>query len=215
MPVANREAAKEEGGHLWDYIAAGFWDRILKDSETMCWLWQGHLDHGYAKISVKGKWCRVQRIVHEEFNGPIPPGMEVHHICQNKSCVSPAHLLALSAEEHRKFHPENGPWSYCSRGHYLSEANTRLESDGKRKCRLCERLRDKAKHKTASASPHNRLKTHCKNGHPFDEANTGRRRDGKGRWCRACHIISKERYRKKHGLPAPRAQRSETFQSPT
>ena len=138
---------------LWEEIADDFWDRILKEPEAGCWLWQGYLDGGYAKVRVGGKWHRVQRIVHEKFCGPIPEGAEVHHLCDNKRCVSPAHLLALSSQEHRKFHPENGPWSYCSRGHFLSEANTRLESDGKRKCRLCERLRDRAKRRTASAPP--------------------------------------------------------------
>src|SRR6516225_4767095 len=55
-----RRAKEIEGDLLWDYIASGFWDRIVKDPETACWLWQGHLNDGYAKISVGGKWRRVQ-----------------------------------------------------------------------------------------------------------------------------------------------------------
>jgi hypothetical protein len=108
--------AKQVGDDLlWDHIALDFLALVLKEPETMCWLWQGALDHdGYAKISVNGKWHRVQRLVCEMFSGPIPPGEEVHHICQNKSCVSPAHLLALTPQEHRKFHPQTWPRSHSS-----------------------------------------------------------------------------------------------------
>ena len=100
---------------LWDYLAPGFWERILNEPETGCWLWQGDLEGGYARIKVGGKWRRVQRLVYEMFCGePIPEGEEVHHICQNKSCVSPAHLLALTPQEHRKFHPQTWPRSHSS-----------------------------------------------------------------------------------------------------
>ena len=50
------------GGLLWEEIAVTFWDRILKEPETGCWLWQGDLEGGYATLRVGGKNRRVQRI---------------------------------------------------------------------------------------------------------------------------------------------------------
>jgi hypothetical protein len=72
---------------------------IEKEPGSGCWLWRGQLKNGYAELGSK----RVQRVLYERFCGPIPATFETHHICSNKHCVNPGHLLAVNRREHQQF----------------------------------------------------------------------------------------------------------------
>jgi len=48
---------------------------------------------GYPKIKVKKKTIRLNRYVYEGAYGQIFKNMVVRHICDNPSCINPAHLL--------------------------------------------------------------------------------------------------------------------------
>jgi hypothetical protein len=80
------------------------WDRIYKFEQTGCWLWQASLSQGYGQVTIGGKNHGVQRLFYEQFRGPIPEGLELHHLCDNRNCVNPAHLLAVSSKEHHALH---------------------------------------------------------------------------------------------------------------
>jgi hypothetical protein len=74
--------------------------QTVKDPMNGCWLWQGELTRGgYARFCRKA----VQRVLYEHFCGPIPATFETHHICSNKHCVNPGHLLAVNRREHQQF----------------------------------------------------------------------------------------------------------------
>lgn len=61
-----------------------------------CLLWDGSLNHaGYAR-DFEGF---VHRRMWEDANGPIPPGMEVDHLCRVRRCVNPAHLELVTHHE--------------------------------------------------------------------------------------------------------------------
>lgn len=69
----------------------------IVDESTGCWEWQLSKDHhGYGRFALHGKKIRAIRAYYENFNGPIPVGMEIHHHCGNTSCVNPDHLEAVS-----------------------------------------------------------------------------------------------------------------------
>jgi hypothetical protein len=51
--------------------------------------------HGYGILGRK----LAHREAHEEFNGPIPEGYQVDHLCRVRTCVSPAHLEAVTQQE--------------------------------------------------------------------------------------------------------------------
>ena len=83
------------------------------------------------------------RIAYESQHGPVPEGMHVHHTCGNKLCVSPEHLVALTAGEHFRMHSIPKAAEYyqslekCQKGHGLSDHN------GHRICKVCRYERNK------------------------------------------------------------------------
>ena len=77
-----------------------FWNKVRIDRESGCWIWIGRLIKGYGTFSVGGKQVYAHRYSYEFVHGRVPPGLELHHICDNKSCVNPHHVVPV-------FHSEN------------------------------------------------------------------------------------------------------------
>ena len=38
------------------------------------------------------------------YVAPVPEGWHLHHICKNRWCKNPAHLISVSPDDHRKLH---------------------------------------------------------------------------------------------------------------
>jgi hypothetical protein len=63
---------------------------------TGCWEWTGaKWDNGYGYITRDYKKIRLHLWSFRLFNGPIPPGHVVDHVCRNRSCFNPRHLEAI------------------------------------------------------------------------------------------------------------------------
>lgn len=68
--------------------------------ETPCWVWYGHLDTaGYANPKINGKMVKGHRWHYERCRGPIPPHLQLDHLCRVRACVNPDHLEAVSHVE--------------------------------------------------------------------------------------------------------------------
>lgn len=116
---------------------------LSKPVESGCWEWQAFRDEdGYGRVSTptRGRF-RAHRVSYEEFVGPIPAGLTIDHLCQNKACVNPEHLEPVTAvENHRRWAESR---THCKHGHEFSPENTYVwrNKDGEvhRACRTCNR----------------------------------------------------------------------------
>ena len=67
-------------------------------AESGCWLWQAaHGQNGYPifRRSVNGSLILAHRYAYRYWNGPIPTGYEIDHLCFVPACVNPDHLEAV------------------------------------------------------------------------------------------------------------------------
>jgi len=74
-----------------------FWSKVDKYGE--CWVWTGRKVTGYGSINIGPKRPYAHRIAYEMLVGPIPPGLEVDHICINRACVRPEHLRLTTRKQ--------------------------------------------------------------------------------------------------------------------
>lgn len=124
------------------------WDRIVKDPETGCWLWQAGTSKGYAKFTYQGTSYRVHRWVYAELIGELPE--DLHHTCPNRNCVNPAHVAGIGHVEHAIL-TGNERWAgQCKHGHPMTPENSyvRTRPDGSFRDRQCRACRAAARQKT-------------------------------------------------------------------
>lgn len=68
---------------------------------TPCWVWlRGKITAGYGETFVDGRVVYAHRASYELHVGPIPPDHDVHHRCEQRDCINPAHLEAKPHREH-------------------------------------------------------------------------------------------------------------------
>lgn len=121
--------------------------RVLDRYEVVaagCWRWTGFVsDDGYGRISRHyGESC-AHRYFYRELVGPIPPGMELDHLCRNRGCVNPAHLEPVTHQENvRRGALGYGSRRVCKAGiHDISASSAwHINPNGTRTCAGCYEL---------------------------------------------------------------------------
>jgi hypothetical protein len=110
-----------------------------------CWKWQGATRRaGYGVVRIEGQLFATHRLVFALFNGPIPEGMTVDHLCFEPSCLNPDHMRLLTWDENRR-NQRRAYATHCVNGHPFDEANTVLRARGHgRECRACNTARKAA-----------------------------------------------------------------------
>ena len=63
------------------------------------------LPAGYGRVGDRDRLLLAHRVTYEHRYGPVPPGLDVHHECQNTSCVNPDHLRAVTRGENNAYRP--------------------------------------------------------------------------------------------------------------
>lgn len=120
-----------------------FWSKVDRESSA-CWLWRGTINtDGYGTFYYDRRVVKAHRYAYELLRDAIPPGLELDHLCRNRTCVNPTHLEPVTRRENilRGESPpaRNARKTHCAQGHPLSGENLVL-LDGRR-CRVCRELR--------------------------------------------------------------------------
>jgi hypothetical protein len=55
---------------------------------------------GYGNDFKDGRYIYAHRRAWEEVHGPIPTGMQIHHICGRRKCVNVEHMKIVSRRDH-------------------------------------------------------------------------------------------------------------------
>lgn len=118
----------------------------IKYLDNGCWEWQANRGQGYGYCSLDGKLVRAHRFAYRLFIGEIPRGLVLDHLCENKACVNPEHLEAVTVRENRRRRMK----PYCNHGHAFDEKNTRFYNN-RRHCRECERVRSRRRRQLVCA----------------------------------------------------------------
>ncbi len=121
-----------------------FWSQVLINPDA-CWEWQGGISNGYGSFFLFPKKVKAHRYSYEQLVGEIPIGLEIDHLCRNRSCVNPAHMETVTRSENirRGLLPNIGRQyqeskTHCPQGHAYDETNTYIRKDRPgRDCKVC------------------------------------------------------------------------------
>lgn len=114
--------------------------------EDACWIWVGPTSvYGYGKFHSGSRTLGAHvfswRFAHYQ---EVPKGLEISHVCHNKLCVNPEHLVAESPADN-KARGQSNYWSrkdVCKNGHRIILPNDLITTTrGTKECRECNRVR--------------------------------------------------------------------------
>jgi len=75
--------------------------QYIVDPETGCWNWNwSRHPKGYGRGRLNGKMCPAHVVFYVRKFGPVPDSYQLHHVCENPSCVNPDHLVPVTDTEH-------------------------------------------------------------------------------------------------------------------
>jgi hypothetical protein len=120
----------------------------IPEPNSGCWLWLGGLSGGgYGSVSVVDVQATAHRFSYELYKGPIPEGLQLDHLCRNRSCVNPDHLEPVTSRENilrgEGLSAINARKTHCPLGHELTGKNL-ITRGRKRRCRTCQRHQQRA-----------------------------------------------------------------------
>lgn len=105
--------------HFWKGTPAErFASYVGEPDANGCLPWLGRLQRGYGKFSLGSRPSRsflAHRFAYELTHGPIPSGLELHHRCENPSCVNADHLVAITRADHIRLHASQPDWGFRQR----------------------------------------------------------------------------------------------------
>jgi hypothetical protein len=193
-----------------------------------CLEWTGwRVATGYGMTAFRGRSRPTHRLMYLVTKGPIPPGMQVLHKCDNPPCLNPQHLEIGTGQENMRQSVQRGRHyeavkTHCDQGHELSGDQVHVEKNGRRHCKVCSRIRHRINagwpEDLAKSTPKGytgkvpsglkRIKPPARRPHGAPNCSKGHALSGKNRYvtpkgnveCRKCRQIARTRYgeRRKH-----------------
>lgn len=131
------------------------WDRMLVGDG--CWEWTGGTYGGYGVFAVTSAvTVRVHQLVYRIFNGSVPKGTVLDHLChtadascpggptcRHRRCFNFDHLEPVTILQNTLRGRTHAAATSCPQNHPYDEANTYTGPDGRRHCRACQRERSR------------------------------------------------------------------------
>ena len=120
-------------------------------TESGCIEWIASINsHGYGTFASDGRTTVAHRWSYEYHVGPIPPGFQLDHLCENRACVNPSHLDPVTARANllraAGITAINASKTHCPAGHEYSGDNLYIvPKNGDRRCRICAPIRAAAR----------------------------------------------------------------------
>ena len=134
-----------------------------------CLIWSGRMNQsGYGQIGISrnhaaelgiGQTILVHRLAWDLANGPVPDGLQLDHLCRNRSCINVAHLELVTPSQNvrrgdgpvlsalrlqaRRALQREAYKTHCKHGHALTPDNVYADKRGFRTCRECQRERSR------------------------------------------------------------------------
>lgn len=110
-----------------------------------CWIWRGGKDPGgYGIFWADGTSHRAHVWSFKTFAAPVPDGLELDHFaCDREDCVNWQHVQPethwINVLRSGNRAALNALKEKCPAGHNFDEANTRINKQGARECKICKR----------------------------------------------------------------------------
>ncbi len=107
-----------------------------------CWTWTGAIQsRGYGSFHHEGRRHSTHRLAYVLLVGPIPTGLQIDHLCENKLCCNPAHLEPVTSKVNNE-RTTAATKLWCVNGHRLAGKNLIIKrrAGGRttRNCRTCQ-----------------------------------------------------------------------------
>lgn len=121
--------------------------RRVDKSPSGHWMWTGSTasQGRYGVFFKGGKNMPAHRAAWEIWQGAIPEGHVIDHLCRQTLCVRPEHLEPKTQQMNILAGTApaalNAAKTHCHKGHAFTIDNTRVTPGGRRVCRACARGR--------------------------------------------------------------------------